>query len=191
MRARRVVAMCLLLTALHGCGIPVEDRARPLAGREVPSSLPNRVAPPTSRLGDPSLALAELFFVRDSRLAPVRREAPATPSVEDTLAALMRGPTSMERSDGLRTALVGPVQLAGLEAPGVPVVDVAESFAQIEGEEEILALAQLVFTLTGVPEVDGVAFALSGRVVEVPTGDGTLKSGPLSRQDFAAVAPVG
>ena len=169
--------MCLLLTALHGCGIPVEDRARPLAGSEVPSSLPNRVAPPTSRLGDPSLALAELFFVRDSRLAPVRREAPATPSVE--------------RSDGLRTALAGPVQLAGREAPGVPVVDVGESFGQIEGEEEILALAQLVFTLTGVPGVDGVAFALSGRVVEVPTGDGTLKSGPLGRQDFAAVAPVG
>ena len=183
--------MCLLLTALPGCGIPAEDRARPLAGRELPSSLPNRVTPPTSRLGDPSAAFVELFFVRDSRLASVRREAPATPSVEDTLAALMRGPTSLERSGGLRTALAGPVQLAGLEAAGVPVVDVGESFGQIEGEEEILALAQLVFTLAGVPGVDGVAFALSGRVVEVPTGDGTLKAGPLRRHDFAAVAPVG
>lgn len=191
MTARGVAALCLMLTALHGCGIPVEERARPLSRGEVPSSLPNRVSPPTSRLGDPSVALAELFFVRDSRLAAVRREASATPSVEDILAGLMRGPTSVERSDGLRTALAGPVRLAGMEAAGVPVVDVAESFAQIEGEEQILALAQLVFTLTGVPGVDGVAFALSGRVVEVPTGDGTLKSGPLSRQDFAAVAPVG
>lgn len=191
MTARGVVALCLMLTAMVSCGIPVEDRARPLSDSQVPSSLPNVVPPPTSRPADPSVAPAELFFVRDSRLAPVAREASATPSVEETLAALIGGPTPVERSAGLRTALAGPVRLVEKEVPGVPVVDVAESFGQIGGEEEILALAQIVFTLTGVPGVDGVAFALSGRVVEVPTGDGTLKSEPLHRQDFAAVAPVG
>lgn len=185
----RAGALGLVLTTVVGCGIPVDERARPLSRDEVPSGLRTE-APPTTQFAAPSPASAELFFVRDSRLAPVGRQT-ETPSVDEALAALGSGPTASERGDGLRTALPGPVELAGAEAAGVPVVEVAESFGEIEGEEQILALAQIVFTLTGVPGVNGVAFSLSGRVVEVPTGDGTLKAGPLGRDDYAAVAPLG
>ena len=190
MITRSIAPLCLATTALVSCGVPVDERAQPLSGDEVRPSPPTAAPTPTTRAADPSLGALELFLVRESRLVPVRRGA-ATPSVANALEALTSGPTSSERSQGLRTALAGPVRLAGMDGAAVPVVDVADSFGQIEGEEQILALAQIVFTLTAVPGVEGVAFALSEREVEVPTGDGTLKAGPLRRDDFAAVAPRG
>ena len=78
----------------------------------------------------------------------------------------------------------------GTVAHDVPLIDVNESLTGVDGEEQMLALAQLVFTLTGLPGVNGVSFARDGRPVEVPTADGELKRGPLRRQDFAAVAPL-
>ena len=188
---RPLAAFFVLVLVLAGCGIPVEDSARTLSADEIPSSLPSPTSAPTSPPADPSPASAEVFFVRGSRLAPVRREVSVPPSVEGTITALLTRPTPDERSQGLRTALPGEVRLAGTVAAGIPLIDVTESFAQVEGEEQILALAQVVFTLTGLPGVEGVSFALTGRPVEVPTGDGTLKRGPLRRQDFAAVAPLG
>ncbi len=191
MRARRIVTAFASVLALAGCGIPVDTAARPLSPDEVPLP-PTAPAPaPTPLPGDSTQVPLDVFFVRDSRLAPVRRQLSAAPSVEDAIAAVLTEPTSSERSRGLRTALTRRVRLAGAVAAGIPLIDVSETFAGTEGEEQILALAQLVFTLTGLPGVEGVSFALEGRPVEVPTGDGTLKGGPLRREDFSAVAPVG
>ncbi len=190
MRARRLGGMFLVVLILVGCGIPVDEGARPLSDDDVRPSVPDQGGSPPSGAPNPNVASLELFFVRDSRMAPIRRLAPAS-SVDVALAALVHGPSAAERRQGVRTALVGPVRLADIDRTGVPVVDVAESVAQLEGEEQILALAQVVFTLTALPGVNGVSFALSGREVEVPTGDGTLKAGPLRREDFAAVGPRG
>lgn len=182
--------MCLILLILVACGIPADEGARPLSDDEVPPSVPGQATSPPSATASPNVASLELFFVMDSRMVPIRRLAPGS-SIEDALAGLVNGPSAAERSQGVRTALVGGVRLAETDRGAVPVVDVAESVAQLEGEEQILALAQIVFTLTGMPGVRGVSFALAGREVEVPTGDGTLKAGPLRREDFAAVAPPG
>lgn len=191
MMAKGLLAGCLALALLAGCGIPVEDGARPLSADEIPPSLPDQAPAPNSPRGGQGSAWTEVFFVRESRLQPVRREASIPPSVEGALAMVLRGPTPGERSEGVRTAVTSQVRLAGTVAAGVPLIEVTESFGQVEGQEQILALAQLVYTLTGVRGVNGVSFALSGRPVEVPTGDGTLKRGPLRRPDFEAVAPVG
>ncbi len=190
MTARGVVVTSLVLIALCSCGIPVEDRARPLSADQVPSSLPGSGPTSTVPPGDPGPAATEVFFVRGSRLEPVARPARVPRSVENAIATLVGGPTPAERSEGVRTALTRPVRLAGTVAAGVPLIDVTESFAEVEGEELILALAQLVFTITGLPGVDGVSFARAGRPVEVPTADGTLKGGVLRRTDYAAVAPA-
>lgn len=182
---------CVVAVMLLGCGIPVEDRARPVPADMVPSSLPAPGPAASSPSGDGGAASADVFLVRDSRLVRVGRPPWDPPSVEGAIAALLQGPTADERADGIRTALTRPVRLAGTVAAGVPLIDVTDSFAGVEGEEQILALAQLVFTLTALPGVDGVSFALDGRPVEVPTGDGALERGPIRRQDFDAVAPVG
>ncbi len=190
-RGRTLSLGCLVAVMLFGCGIPVEDRARPVPADMIPSSVPAHGPATSSASGDRGSASADVFLVRDSRLVRVGRQPWDPPALEGAIAALLRGPTAAERADGVRTALTRPVRLAGTVAAGVPLIDVTDSFADVEGQEQILALAQLVFTLTALPGVDGVSFALDGRPVEVPTGDGALKRGPIRRHDFAAVAPVG
>ena len=190
MSTRRGAAALLALILLSSCGIPVEDSARPISGDDIPATIPSPAPAPTSPLGDQRPASVELFFVHGSRLAPVRRDVPIPLSLERAIAEIARGPTPVERNQGFRTALPKDLRLAGTVAAGVPLIEVTDSFAQVEGEEQILALAQLVFTLTGLPGVDGVSFGLAGRPVEVPTGDGVLKRGPLRRPDFQAVAPL-
>ncbi len=189
MSTRRRAAALLALIVLSSCGIPVEDSARPISGDDIPATIPSPAPAPASPLGDQRPASVELFFVQGPRLAPVRREVPIPLSLERTIAEIAGGPTPAERNQGFRTALPKDLRLAGTVAAGVPLIEVTESFAQVEGEEQILALAQLVFTLTGLPGVEGVSFGLAGRPVEVPTGDGVLKRGPLRRPDFQAVAP--
>ncbi|MDQ4068482.1 MAG: GerMN domain-containing protein [Actinomycetota bacterium] len=157
----------------------------------IPPSPPPPGPAASSASGNQGSASADVFLVRDARLVRVGRQPWDPPSVEGAIAALLRGPTAAERADGVRTALTRPVRLAGTVAAGVPLIDVTDAFGDVDGEEQILALAQLVFTLTALPGVDGVSFALDGRPVEVPTGDGALKRGPIRRDDFSAVAPVG
>lgn len=177
-----------LALVFAGCGIPVDDRARPLARDAIPPSVPVAAPPPAAPAGDLSLTV-ELFLVRGSGLEAVNRQVPAPLTADKAVTEIARGPTPIERGRGLRSALPGGARLLGTVAHDVPLIDVTESLAGVDGEEQILALAQLVFTLTGLPGVNGVSFARDGRPVEVPTGDGELKGGPLRRQDFAAVAP--
>ena len=182
--------MVLAFTVMFaGCGIPIDDRSRPLAGDQIPSSVPVAAPPPAPPAGDLSLSL-ELFLIRGSQLAAVNRQVPTPLTADKALTEIVRGPTPPERLRGLRSALPRSVRLLGTVAHDVPLIDVTESLTGVDGEEQILALAQLVFTLTGLPGVNGVSFARDGRPVEVPTGDGELKGGPLRRQDFAAVAPL-
>lgn len=189
MTARGAAAIVLAVTVFAGCGIPIDDQARPLAGDEIPASVPGAAPQPPAPAGELSLSV-EVFLLRDSRLAAVNRQVPAPLTADKAITEIGRGPTPLERSRGLRSALPGSVRLLGTVAHDVPLIDVTESLAGVGGEEQILALAQLVFTLTGLPSVNGVSFARDGRQVEVPTGDGELKRGPLRRQDFAAVAPL-
>jgi spore germination protein GerM len=76
---------------------------------------------------------------------------------------------------------------AGVVGFGVGTVDLGGSFGQVGGQEQILAVAQLVFTATSVPGIVKVQFTLGGRPVEVPAGDGTLTQGPLGRSDFPSL----
>ncbi|MEW6152396.1 MAG: GerMN domain-containing protein [Actinomycetota bacterium] len=178
----------LVAWALVACGVPVDDRARTVAPADLgtPATVPSD-APPVAR--GPGRGTAQVYFVRGSRLEPVDREV-ALPLADGAIEALLARPTAAERDQGLRTAVTGTARLAGTLAAGVPLVEVDEAFVQVEGEEQVLALAQIVYTLTGLPGVSGVAFALDGRTVEVPTGDGALRPGPLRRFDYVAVSPA-
>lgn len=46
---------------------------------------------------------------------------------------------------------------------------------------EVLSSAQLVFTATGLHDVEAVVFTLEAQQVEVPTADGALRAGLLRR----------
>ena len=53
-----------------------------------------------------------------------------------------------------------------------------------------LRLAQVVFTLTQFPSVDGVAFRIDGKPTTVFTGDGVIIPSPAGRDEFRDVTPA-
>lgn len=67
-------------------------------------------------------------------------------------------------------------------------MDLDPAFAEIRAAEQPIAIAQVVFTLTRRPEVERVAFTLEGDPLEVPRGDGSLTSDPLTQGDFPELA---
>jgi spore germination protein GerM len=128
-----------------------------------------------------------VWLVRDSRLVSVERDAPSL-SVRAALDALSQGPTADELAAGLRSALPAAAKVTLLGSPpGVAVLELGEDMTAITGQEQVLAIAQLVLTTTESPAVTAVEFVVSGQQVDVPLSDGTLSTGTVRRSDYAAL----
>ena len=108
---------------------------------------------------------------------------PAT--VARAIQALLRGPTGDEAGD-LSTAITSDTKLLHVDGPvdGLVTIDLSSELLDITGRQQILALAQVVFTVTSLPNVDRVLFEIDGERREVPNGDGTLTSSPLGRLSY-------
>ncbi len=181
----------VIIPVLVGCGVPSDTSPRAVPPENVPFGLLDRdetVPPSTS---PPASATLMVYLVSGARLAGVRREAPAPAMPDTALRALLLGPTSEEAARGFRTAIAtaSGVSSSGIEN-GLVRVELGPSFDRTGSSDHILAVAQIVYTVTELAGVEGASFTLSGRAVEVPRSDGTLTAGPVRRQDFATVAPV-
>jgi spore germination protein GerM len=67
---------------------------------------------------------------------------------------------------------------------GLATIDLSRQLLDVTGRQQILALAQVVYTATAYPNVDRVLFQFDGASREVPNGDGTLTSTPLGRLSY-------
>jgi spore germination protein GerM len=194
---RRTVAGLAALVAvtlgLAGCGIPPDDSATLASPGSVPFDLLGQAPSVTATtLPFAQTEKATLFLVQGERLAPVQRELPAPVSVESVLEALIAGPTSTEVQLGLRTALLttpGLVRSGGVSG-GIATIDLGQPFTEIAGRDQIVALAQIVSTVTGLPGVGRVRFTLDGNPVGILRGDGAVTTETVSRDDYATLAPV-
>jgi spore germination protein GerM len=172
------------LTALvvAGCGVQPE---------ESPTVVPT-AGPPSSTgaiANDPAGQQLTMYLVRDADLAPVQRRARSATAAA-ALALLVEGPTAAEASRGLSTALPAESVEVDLDlADGEATVSVRRGFAGIPGGNQLLAVAQIVWTLTESPRVTAVRFAVEDSPVEVPTDSG-LADRPVTRADFRSVTPV-
>lgn len=188
MTRRPVTAAAAVMSVflLAGCGVPTDREPRPLAKDDVPFGLLDATSTTTTTVATPATtAPVEIFLVAGDRLVPVARHVAAPPSPATTLARLLDGPTREERASGLRTAIAAEAEVEVVTAKaGTVRLDLDQSFAELEGREQVLALAQVVFTATGLQDVDGVVFTLAGKPVEVPTADGTLRTGLLRAAHF-------
>lgn len=189
MRGRRLVSLVLALTAvLSACGVPSDGRPRPLAANEVPFEL----LTPTSSTSTTDLRVAVeeilVHLVEGDHLVTVERQVLAPPVLFRRMTALLQGVQAEEAALGLRTAVPVDTRLrkVGVEQ-GVATINVSSDLVGAGGQEQVLAVAQLVFTATETSGVEGVRFQLEGRPIEVPRGDGTLTAAPLRRADFPAL----
>lgn len=186
MTRRWILAMCMLaLTA--GCGVPAQDQAQRARDEAVPFALLDAAAPPiVPAPSGPSSEPVDLCFVRDGRLVIVSQEVGAPADLRAALDALASPPA--DAGPLLRTTLTEPsvvreVRLLG----GIARVDLLPEVSALPADDQLLAVAQIVCTLTGRPGVGQVSFTLQGARLAVPKDDGSLISSPVARDDYAGL----
>ena len=154
---RRGLLVSLLVLTLAGCD-----------GGEKPSGPESRTPPPTPTVQQTTSL--RVYFLRDGKVQPVRREVPRTPAVAGaSLLELLRGPDARER-DALAVTSGIP---DGTKWNALSIVD---GVARVRLDHELAraARAQLVYTLTQFPTV---------RAVE-------LEGRRYTRADFEALTPA-
>lgn len=106
--------------------------------------------------------------------------------------ALLAGPTEEEAAAGLTSAIPEGTRLLGVSLTnGIATVNLTKEFESGGGSLSMGArLAQVVYTVTQFPTVEGVLFALDGELVEVFGGEGLILDGPRDRSDFEAFTPA-
>ncbi len=191
-RARWLALFVAVATA--ACGIPAEDNATLAQSEDVPFDLlgPPAETATTSSTGDAERRdTVQVYLAQAERLIAVPRKVgtPATP--EAILEVLVDGPTEVEVSRGISTAILGEdvifVRSVGVTG-GIATVDLGPTFSDVPNK--ILALGQIVFTLTGLPGLGRVSFTRNGAPTAVPRSNGEVTTDSVSKDDYSLVAPT-
>lgn len=183
-------ALVVAVVALAACGAPTSERVEIADPQDVPFGLlePDRV-PVALQPGPGAVVRIHLFDPDRSALVAVTRQV-ARSGVDAIVRELEAEPTDAESSIGLRSALIDIDAVAAVDVEGsTAVVGLHESFTSLGGSEQVVAIAQLVYTLTARPDIEQVSVTIDGESVEVPRDDGTLTRNPLTRADYASFSP--
>jgi hypothetical protein len=135
----------------------------------------------------------QVWFQTADGLFVTYRTQPSTPRVGTAaLEALLAGPNAVEEDNGLSTSVPEGTQLLGLTIEdGIAAVDLTSEYESGGGTLSMqMRLAQVVFTLTQFPTVDGVTFSLDGEPIDVLGGEGIIIDHPLTRRDYADLLPA-
>ena len=180
---------------LPGCVVPDDDAPRAIDPSTVPFSLlGTSTTASTVPQESPVRQVALPIYLVDNetdQLVEVVRTVDAPGSIQAALGELLRGPSADELDEGLTSAISRSTTLLGVDGPreGVVTVNLSDDLSSIGGQGQRLALAQVVFTVTAGPEIQGVLFAFEGEPSEVPDGQGQSTAEPLDRADFATFDP--
>jgi spore germination protein GerM len=203
-RTRRGAAALALLALgaglLAACGIPTDGKPREISRDALPPELIDPTAQPVA--SDEDLQFVTLYLVNaDERegesLVAVRRAVPMPTDPAGvpraiTDALIGARPDQLGRTD-LVNALPSDVQVrsAVLGDDGVLDLDLT-NLGNVESALQRLAVAQLIFTLTGLddPVVRAVRFSVDGQEVAVPIEAGVAAPGtPVTRADEPSLMP--
>ena len=134
----------------------------------------------------------EVWFTYGDRLFVSRRVVPGTPAMgRAAMEELLERPNDFEANAGVGTAIPPDIRLLGLTiSEGVATVDLSDGFGGGSGSTaELLSVAQVVYTLTQFPTVDGVLFEVENEPLRKTPGHGLLLSGPQTRRDWQDQLP--
>jgi hypothetical protein len=186
---RRVVPLLVSL-ALAGaaCGVGAQQTAQLIDPHDVPRGLLSPASTTTPVPIGP--ARVTVYFDGPNGLVPVVRKVSSPASVQVALAQLEKGPSPSDGGGDLQSPVstVSPFVLKR-QQNGVAYVSVPDSFTNLGGQEQIVAVAQLVYTVTAVAGIGAVVLLVNGQLAQVPVAGGTLQQGPLTRADYAGLRP--
>lgn len=184
-RARVVLGAAAAGALLAGCGIPTDSNPRRL--EDVPFGL---VAPPTTEpddtIPDGSVYVAMLYFISGTRLVGVELEVPQAPTVDEqgrvVLRALANGPR--DNMPQLRTALPPDAEMNVTVRGSVATVELDEATLDVVAGEQLMAIGQIVLSLTRLSPIVDVQFTAGGQPVFVPLPDARTADGPVKASDY-------
>ena len=192
-RGRALVALAVSAAlALAACGVPKQDSAERVEDDRVPYQLLDRNSGGTADGSQIGSRNAVIYLAVGGRLVPTVRSLPPPLTLPRLLRALGRGPTKPEAASGIRTAL--PFEDTPTDvriARGTATMKLPTSFTTLSRADQVLALAQIVYTVTDQPGIGQVQFTLDGAPIDIPRADRSLTSQPVSREDYLALAPPG
>jgi germination protein M len=214
----RLAALGAILTLVAACGSLTGDLgtvAPPPPTQEPSIALPSSEPTPGDNSGSPAptrdsgspeptqaaetITLRVYYFlgsfVDNAGLVPVLREVPKTVAVgAASMRALLEGPNDAEL--GARPAMFTTIpegtRFLGLRIDdGIATVNLSREFEAGGGSASVLGrLAQVVYTLTQFPTVEGVRFELDGVPVTNFSGQGVVLSEPVDRSDYTDQLPA-
>jgi germination protein M len=134
-----------------------------------------------------------VYFSRDEKMAAATRVVPKTSQPgAAAISALLEGPTAEEKAAGMVTCVPEGTTFLGLEIKsGVATVNLSQEYSSGGGSLSMFTrLAQVVFTLTQFPTVDGVRFKLDGKLIDTLGGEGIIIDKPVDRADYEDMSPA-
>jgi hypothetical protein len=182
-------ALAALGAGLAGCGVGAQGAPEALDPKAVPYGLLEPASSP--RTSDPGTLTARVTVYMEAengRLVAVHRDVAWPATISAILSQLAAGPTVGESGHGLASpaSSVGHFRVGPVHG-GVVSIELPISFESLGGQDQQVAAAQIVFTVTTFTGIKGVRFLVGGQVAHVPTGDGSLARGPSTRGEYSAL----
>lgn len=170
------------------CGVP-EQGLTVIEPSELPEALhPSSTTTVVVGTGGELAGAVQVYWIRDNRLVPESIAFESTPGVARITSILERGPGPGDRPDAERSLISQGDVIREVERDDEQaVVELDTAFAEAVGTDQVLALGQIVTTLTSVPGVQRVEFRQRGEPIDVPLPDGTLVRRALTRADYSSL----
>jgi hypothetical protein len=189
----------LTMLVIAGCGSTTGSTATSVPVVTVPeTSLPGTVTPTVAPTVTPTVnptatpatlpaeeANVALYFVRAEHLTVVGRNVSSWDGVP-VMDALLAGPTAAEAASGVTSMIPAGTKVLGVDVQGSEAtVDLDPKFESGGGTLSMnLRVAEVVYTLTQLPDVDSVRFRIDGEPRDMIGGEGIMVDG-VGRTDFA------
>ena len=134
-----------------------------------------------------------VYYSRDEKMSAAARTLPKAQEVgAAAMKALLEGPSAEEKAAGMVSNIPDGTTFLGLSIKdGVATADLSKEYASGGGSLSMaMRLAEVVFTLTQFPTVEGVNFKLDGKPVDVFGGEGIILDHPVNRTDYEELSPA-
>ena len=189
---RPMMTLMVAMVVFAACSSPVDSGPKAIRTASIPEGLRSETSSTTTTTGPTAESEEVTVYLigQDQRLVPVKRRVTSPVTVEKVLRKLFTPPTTAEGVAGFRTAISPDTTVLGAQIENkIVTVDVSKVFAFGPVDDQIRAYAQVVFSAVETGAVTGVLFAVNGRRLEVPAGDGSNQSAPLGRGSYPEYTP--
>jgi len=161
---------------------------------EVPTTVTTAMTETTATTETEDQIRIRVYFSQGEKISVTSRMIPRTQQVgAAAVRALLEGPDAAEQDAGMVSNIPDGTAFLGLsiDGDGVATVDLSREYGSGGGSlSMMMRLAEVVFTLTQFPTVEGVSFKLDGEAIDVLGGEGIIIDHPMTRADYEDLSPA-